>query len=86
MNTKGLIGLTAEQETIYRIVSRYGDKGILWNELRNAAKGVQPFKSYPGKGLSDKIRDVCRSMGEAGTLGCGDSLQGGRTVKRYYAL
>lgn len=86
MTEKGLIGMSAEEEVIYRIVSSKGQHGILWRELYNAAKGVQPFKSYPAKGMANRIKAVCAEMGRSRKMSLAHAVQGGRPVIKYYAL
>lgn len=85
MDDKGLIGMSAEQEAIYEIVSQKDERGILWGDLYNRVKIRQPFKSYPGKGLASKVKEVVREMVDNGKLTCSETLQGGRAVNKFYA-
>lgn len=85
MSDKGLIGMTAEQEAIHRIVAQREVRGILWRELHNAVKGVQPFRSYPSKGRAEKIREVVDQMLANKTLNLAQVSQGGRDVHKFYA-
>lgn len=85
MIDKGLIGMSAEEEVIYRIISNKGGHGILWNELYNATKGVQPFKSYPSKGMAASIRAVCQAMVTRGLLSAGEVLHGGKSALKLFA-
>lgn len=85
MIDKGLIGMSAEEEVIYRIISNKGGHGILWNELYNATKGVQPFKSYPSKGMAASIRAVCQAMVTKGLLSAGEVLHGGKSALKLFA-
>lgn len=85
MSDKGLIGMNAEQETIYRIVSGK-ERGILWDALRNAARNVSPFKEYPSKGRADKIKSVCEEMVRSGKITFVEQPLGGRTVRKFHAL
>lgn len=62
MREKGLIGLSAEKDAIYRIVAKKGVSGMPWNDLRNHAKGVQPFKSFNGRGFAEKLMLLVSDM------------------------
>jgi hypothetical protein len=86
MIDKGLIGMSAEQEAIHSTLTRRGDNGMPWNELYNAVKGRQPFKSYPSRGLAAKIRETCRQMVDAGLLNVAEKPRGGRTLVFYFPL
>ena len=84
MIDKGIIGMSAEEEVVYNVVSKRGSNGILWSELYNLAKSLQPFKSYPGKGLAAKIKAVAVEMEKSGKLSSAESQQGGKTVIKIY--
>lgn len=84
MVDKGIIGMSAEEEVVYSVVSKRGSNGILWSELYNSTKGLQPFKSYPSKGLAAKIKAVAVEMEKSGKLSSAESQQGGKTVIKIY--
>lgn len=85
LNQKGLIGRIAEQDAVYNIVCKHDPKGIIWRELHNGLKNVQPFKSYPSAGKADKIKDVLKSMTDAGMLRVQQVETATRPTLRYYA-
>lgn len=86
LQEKGLIGLGAEKDTIYSLVSKKGHHGILWNELRNHARGVQPFKSYSkGRGWALKLECLVSDMVADGLLKEVDETLGGKNSIRYFA-
>ncbi|GLR63751.1 DUF3987 domain-containing protein [Marinospirillum insulare] len=86
MREKGLIGMSAEKEAVYRIVSKKDPRGILWNDLRNHAKGVQPFKSYSkGGGFAAKLQLLVADMLQEGLLKEVDETVGGKPSIRYFA-
>lgn len=84
MIDKGIIGMSAEEEVVYSVVSKRGSNGILWSELYNSTKGLQPFKSYPSKGLAAKIKAIAVEMEKSGKLSSAESQQGGKTVIKIY--
>lgn len=82
MSRKGLIGKTAEEETIYRVLTSKSGKGLLWRELCNSVRAVQPFNSYPSKGRVSAIKEVCERMAEKRMLLIQPEYKGGRKVNR----
>lgn len=85
LNKKGLIGRTAEQDAIYRMVCKYEDRGIRWADLHNQLKNIQPFKSYASTGKADKIKEVLKDMVDIGMLALEQVNTGRRSTYKYYA-
>lgn len=86
MREKGLIGMGAEKEAVYRIAAKKGVSGIPWNELRNHAKGVQPFKSfYTGRGFAEKLQLLVADMVEESLLRIENDGSEAKPVLRLFA-
>ena len=85
MVEKDLIGKTAEEEAIYRILTNT-TKGIVWRQLSNSARGVHPFKNYPAEGRTDLIRGVCQNMIDKNMLHVEQEVKSNKTIKRFTAI